>query len=445
MALLFAISFAATAATSKHEAEEQLGFERLKLLRYFMRRIDGSLAKAKILLYPSIEALQALVIYLSTLRTHDTSRAVWVLGGIAIRLAESLGVHQDGLRLGLSPFEAETRCRLWWIVTALDSSAPEDHGFDSTIADLSQSIRTPLNANDADLFPQMAELPAEKEEWTEMTFSLANLDIHRTLRQTVVASRSKEISEQEKAIQNVQDVIWQRSLRLADPTKPLCQVADAVLRISVLKTLFLCNLRSWLSNSSVRSEASSRYRRLPDKIFIAAVDLLEKVYILQSGRASRGFSWFYQQRPQLYAVFLVLHALKDGPDRLDADRAWRAVDNYSTCLTDFEEAHERKGRTSCVWRILGPLREAARESRRQMANGTFHLHSGEHGPQSSGIVELNNDATGASAMSDSSSRLPESYETLRQADPFAMEGMTFDSILAWQDFSGWFDVGQNTL
>lgn len=366
-----------------------------------------------------------------------------MIGGIAIRLAESLGVHQDGMRLGLSPFEAETRCRLWWHVGALDSTAPEDHGFDSTVMDRCQSFRAPLNVDDADLFPQMTALPAGKAEWTETTFSLANTDIHRTLRQTVAANRSESIAEQEKAVRNAQDLLWRRWLRLADLSKPVCRAADAVLRIAVLKTLFLCNLRCWLSTSGVDPAASSRYRRLPDGIFLAAVDLLENAYLLQSGKASGNFSWLFQQRPQLYAFFLALHALKDGPDRPEAERAWRAVDDYSLCLTDFEEAHERKGRTSCVWRILGPLRKKARESRRRMVNGTFDAHRGDGSPESSSASTVANEACGAYTMPDASSE--ESYESLRQGDPFAMDAMTFDSILAWQDFAGWFDVGQNAI
>lgn len=64
MALLYAVCFVATATIPKQETKEQLGFERLTLLRYLMHRLDASLTKAKVLMYPNVEALQALVIYL---------------------------------------------------------------------------------------------------------------------------------------------------------------------------------------------------------------------------------------------------------------------------------------------------------------------------------------------------------------------------------------------
>lgn len=66
-ALLYSVSFAAVASIQPNEAVDLLGFERLTLLRYLMQQMDIALMKARLLIYPNLQALQALVIYLVSL------------------------------------------------------------------------------------------------------------------------------------------------------------------------------------------------------------------------------------------------------------------------------------------------------------------------------------------------------------------------------------------
>lgn len=95
-----------------------------------------------------------------------------MLTGLAIRLAQSIGLHRDGSSLKLSPFETEMRLRLWWHLCVLDSRAPEDQGFQPTVDLTNQELRLPLNVNDDRLYPDMRQLPAESDGWTEMPFFL---------------------------------------------------------------------------------------------------------------------------------------------------------------------------------------------------------------------------------------------------------------------------------
>ncbi|KAF2137194.1 uncharacterized protein K452DRAFT_257913, partial [Aplosporella prunicola CBS 121167] len=329
-ALLYAMSFAATTTISRERTLSQFGIEQLSLLRHFMHQMDQSLMKAKFLIYPDLQTLQSLVIYLTALRTHDIGRPAWVLVGIAIRLAESLGLHRDGSRLGLSPFDTEMRYRLWWQLSALDYSAPEDHGFDSTILDRKQPLRLPLNINDADLSPEMSTLPDSKHDWTEMTFTIANFDVCQSLcqslRQAVAVTTLKDTQTKEKSLQDAEQNIFQKWFRFADLKIPICAAAEAMFRLSVMKSRFNLALQSWLHKRENRSTATSRYHQFPQSIFLMGVDLLEYGYLLQSGKLFQEFAWFFRRHPELYALFLVLHCLKDDPQKLDAERAWKAVD-----------------------------------------------------------------------------------------------------------------------
>jgi Fungal specific transcription factor domain len=62
------------------------------------------------------------------IRALNPERSVWILLGVAIRAAQSLGLHRDPSNFSVSLFEAEIRRRLWWYIVSLDSRTGEDHG-----------------------------------------------------------------------------------------------------------------------------------------------------------------------------------------------------------------------------------------------------------------------------------------------------------------------------
>lgn len=362
----------------------------------------------------------------TALRTHDTGRSIWILVGIAIRLAQTLGVHQYGTHLGLSPFETEIRCRLWWHLTTLDASAREGNGFNSSIIDKDhQAFRLPLNVDDARLHPQMTELPPAQEQWTDMTFPIASLEMSRGLRQAAAAAttQGREAEGTERAIREVEQAVWQRYLRHSDPARPVCRAADALAGISIAKARFVLALQSWLAQSKPYPRtAAPRYHQLPQPVFVSAVEVLESGYVLQSGRFIEGFAWFYQQHPHLYAFFLVLHVLKDSPERPEAERAWVAVDDYFTCLADFMEAGEKKQKKSCLWGVLGRLCEKARGARRRVTEAPLN-----------GVLET------TAAVGD---EIEFTAVDMQPWNPLAIGPLDFDNILALEDFSDWFDCDQ---
>ncbi|KAE8416580.1 hypothetical protein BDV36DRAFT_259909 [Aspergillus pseudocaelatus] len=436
MTLVYAVAFAATVTVPRAKSMERLGFEKTTLLRHLMQQMDSAFMRSQFLLRPNTRALTALVIYLTALRTHDATRTPWILTGLVMRIAESLGVHVNGIRLGLDPFETEMRRRLWWHITALDATAPESHGFNSTTVDRDHPYLLPANIDDVDISPQMKEPPTGKDTWTEISFSIMNLDLCRSLRRAVATTTKNDAGSQVDRIRETEGKVEQEWLRFSDMTNPVCRAADALLRISVLKAHFILTLQTWLS---ITKSTDCRYNHLPQSAFTTAIKLLEDGYLLQSGKLFESFAWYYQQHPQLYALFLVLRTLRASPGRAEADRAWVAVDNYFTCLTDFEEASEMKGRTSCVWTVLGPLRDKARESCDQMNRKARGLLSAE---VSSTVSPT--DLTQTGPFDESIPLLP-TTDANTQLSPFrtsqlTLESSALDNILMWQDFSDWFNI-----
>ncbi|KAF5500022.1 C6 transcription factor asaR [Colletotrichum aenigma] len=167
LALCFAIYFVSVAVPDGAVRRGQE--ERILKLHRFRKGLEQALAHANFLERPTITLLKALGIYLVGLRLYNHGRCVWTLYGLAIRAAQSIGLHRDGQNLGLSPFETEIRRRLWWYFIVRDGKTAEDYGLQSTSSlNLIAEAEPPRNLDDGDIYRDMEELPPAREVWTPM-------------------------------------------------------------------------------------------------------------------------------------------------------------------------------------------------------------------------------------------------------------------------------------
>src|SRR5271170_1556480 len=113
-ALLFAIYFGAVVSLEETQCQSLLGEPKQMLANRYRFATEQALARAGFLNSSSLMVLQAFVFFLICVRHQDDTRLVWALSGLAIHLAQALGIHRDGSNFGLDPFETEMRRRLWW-------------------------------------------------------------------------------------------------------------------------------------------------------------------------------------------------------------------------------------------------------------------------------------------------------------------------------------------
>lgn len=123
-ALLFVVYFGAINSLSPDDCELQFGpqHQQSALLSRFQRGADSALARSRLMETDEMLTLQTFVIYLVVLRSRDPTYS-WNTTGLAVRLAQSLGMHRDGDALHPGPFDAEMRRRLWWGLCILDTPA----------------------------------------------------------------------------------------------------------------------------------------------------------------------------------------------------------------------------------------------------------------------------------------------------------------------------------
>jgi hypothetical protein len=227
-ALLFSIYYGAVASLTPEQCQSLLGESKDSLSKRYRFATEQALARAGFLNSSSLMLLQAFVFFLICVRHQDDTRLVWSLGGLAIHLAQALGIHRDGTNFDLNPFETEMRRRLWWHISILDTRSSEDHGTDPTFSEQFYDTKLPMNINDDDIYPDMKEPPKERVGCTEMTFCLMRFELSVVMRRLNFTApgdddpdaNKRTLEEKEKLIDQCHRVLEEKYLQFCDMNIP---------------------------------------------------------------------------------------------------------------------------------------------------------------------------------------------------------------------------------
>jgi Fungal specific transcription factor domain len=315
-ALMFAIYFATITSMNTNEVRfwgvssveapvnilqvhTNFGIEKEPLLKKYRFAVEQALAKASFLNTNEIVTVQALVLFLVCVRRHDDTRFVWSLTGLALRIAQSLGLHRDGSVFGLSPFDTEMRRRLWWQVCILDTRASEDHGSDPSILDYSFDTKFPLSINDDDLDPNATEAPVPREGVSEMTFCLIRYEICNLTRRLtytppgdapckLAGKQPLSLEEKEELVRNCARHLEKTYLRYCEDAGPLYWVAATVARLIIAKMSLII-----YHPLTQPGKPNSLSQDIKDRLFMASIEIIEYSRILESEASTKHWGWLF--------------------------------------------------------------------------------------------------------------------------------------------------------
>ena len=336
-ALMFAIYAAAVMSLNDDECKRRLGEPRETLLSRYTSATKWALSRAKFMGTMSIVVLQALVLHLFSVRNLYGPRTVWTLTGVAIRIAEGIGLHRDGASLGVPPFEAEIRARIWWQLTMHDYRATELIGlakFRGLNSDDDNTCKPPANINDNELYPGMSSPATNSKKLTDMTFFIFKTELASfasrggaKLRQQGkntdqlddVAARSDQKTKEE-FIKEIEEILEERYLSYCDPSQPLQLLTMLVARFSVNVVRFLTHHpRRWVSQEQT-PKSEQEY------VWTTSIALLEQHDMIQSDRRLQGFAWYSAYYLQWHVLIHVLDTLRAKPLMPDIYKAWRLIE-----------------------------------------------------------------------------------------------------------------------
>lgn len=237
--LLFAIYHFAVFSMTEEESAEKLGQSRATLMARYHFATRQALVNASFLKTTDMSVLQALILFLLPCRYSYDPHTYWILTGVAIRIAQRMGLHRDGEKLGLPPFDVQMRRRLFYQLLPLDGIAGQMSGTGVATMPDSWDILPPLNINDDQIWPGMTETPEEQKGATEMIFCLARSCIGKFFatagRSMLVAGprQFKDYNEAELAVSDAEREVEEKYIRYCDIVNPLHFLTIALARCGI--------------------------------------------------------------------------------------------------------------------------------------------------------------------------------------------------------------------
>ncbi|RAL09859.1 putative C6 transcription factor [Aspergillus homomorphus CBS 101889] len=376
-ALFLSMCLVAVISLSHDQCIVQLEVDRDAAVKRYRFAVEQALAKANFLNTQNLMLLQATVIFLIGIRREDDTKFVWSMTALVLRLAQGLGLHRDGTKFGLKPFDTEMRRRLWWHICLLDIRSSEDHGTDSQIHERIYDTRLPLNVNDDDITPDMPEPPPERIGFTEMTFCLIRCDITVALRRVSYACPNGHFTSGTRVmspdncgnlIKAINARIEERYIKHCDMNVPIQWVCATVARLILTKLWLVIHHPMTRSD---RDAALSNANR--ESLFATSVEVAEFARLLGADKNTFKWSWLFATNMQWHAIAFVLSELCVRPLSPLTNRAWEAVSNlYRDWIRN---SKQRKG---MLWRPLSRLmkRAAAHRAKQEEMRAQMGLNAG---------------------------------------------------------------------
>lgn len=323
-ALLFAIYYAACTSMEEEDVMTNFGQAKAELNLKFRLGFEHAMAKADFLNEPNMVLVQALLIFLCLARRHDSPRFVWMMTGLAIRMAQALGLQRDGSHFShLSPYEIEMRRRVWWSLCTLDSRASEDQGTDVAIGNF--DTKMPANINDADIEPGSAEAPVVREGITDMSFAIVWIETDQIMRQMISLGPkedgSPDLEQQSRLLEELYGKYEKNYFRyVTDPNDIKHWVGLNIARLVMAKmSLFIHHPVLF----SAPSETFSIEVRT--KLLVNAIEVAEYNHALNAEEACRHWRWVYQTYTHWPAIVYLLIEIARRPWAPIIERAWVAL------------------------------------------------------------------------------------------------------------------------
>lgn len=334
-ALMFSIYGAAVMSMKDEECQHRFCETRKTLLSRYISATRIALSRANFMATMSLVVLQALVLHIISVRDIYEPRAIWTLTGIAIRIAQGMGLERDGAALGLPPFETEIRRRIWWTLKNHDFRTAELCGL-TKFRDLDmspESTKGPTNINDDQLYPCMPSLPVgESNKLTDVVFvslkhefaSCAACRIAKFRHQGKGSSQwdlhtETDRVDMEEYFKNIEANLETKYIRHCDPSKPLHLLTMLIARFSINTIHFIIyHPRRWSSLEQTPLPIRQR-------IWEISINLLEQYNMMLSNPQLSRFAWHAAYYQQWHATIHVLDTLRANPRLPEAEKAWDLI------------------------------------------------------------------------------------------------------------------------
>ncbi|KIW07222.1 hypothetical protein, variant [Verruconis gallopava] len=319
VALIFSTFFIAAASLSNAQCETKLRQTRKKLLKQLRAGTRHALVRASFTRSTDLVTLQAFVQFLICMRNGMDSQTLWILSGVAFRIAQRMGMHRADVDSNLPPFEIEMRRRLWHQLMILDFTSSELAGCSPnySAAIIDPEGRSPLNLNEEDLKEDMKEFPPEREGATDMIFCRLRYEfrsffalIHRSRSSfkpslgpifeagfNRITEDSFSMEEKNKFVDELENKLQNNYLRFCDPINRLHNITGIAARAAVAgMRLRVHHPRHYLESGREPPQ------EIRDLCFALSMKILKYDIMCHSQKELQGYIWHVRVYFQWYGL-----------------------------------------------------------------------------------------------------------------------------------------------
>lgn len=256
--------------------------------------------------------------------------------GVAIRIAQRMGIHSESALTKCTAFEAEMRRRLWWSLVFFDTRIGEIANSKTITLDPTWDCKIPLNVNDSDLWPEMKGPPAIQGTSTEAIFAVVRSELGEFIRHTVFhldytnpALKALAKNPQNGRPQEGSEMVKLEEM-IEDQYLKSCDQENAIHFMTIWTT------RAYLAKCRLL-EHHSRYSGSPGRQTDAqrdvatshALRMLEFDTKILTSPLTKGFLWMNHFHFPFPAYLQIVQDLRTRPLSKQARQAWEVMsDNY---------------------------------------------------------------------------------------------------------------------
>ncbi|KAK5659838.1 hypothetical protein OQA88_13301 [Cercophora sp. LCS_1] len=344
-ALVFAIYCIAVNSLSPDDCRAAFGSSKDDLLSSYRFGCQQALTNARFLQTRDRDCLTALFLYLVSIGRKMHPQSICSLCGVAMRIAQHMGIHTEAALARCTPFEAEMRRRLWWALVVFDRRIAEVSGSMSvTYLVPAWDCKIPLNVNDSELRPEMNELPASACTATEAVFAVSRAEFGDFIRHTgfqldFTCPWLKPLARDQQhshtpdgfVMPALETILEDKYLQFCDTKNPLHYMTIWMTRAQIATAHLIEYFSKYQDPETPRPTEEQRS---------AAVSLALRTLVcntrIMTSPLSKRFRWLVQFYFPFPHYFQIVRELKRKPLGEQADRAWAVMaENYEALFESF--------------------------------------------------------------------------------------------------------------
>ena len=265
--------------------------------------------------------------------------------GVAIRIAQRMGVHNESTYAKYTALEAEMRRRLWWSLIIFDSRICELSDYKTAMLTPTWDCKTPLNVNDSDAQPEMKSPPVVHGKPTEALFAVVRSELGEFVRHSafhldftnpslkpIAKNAQHGLILEGGGLIALEKTIEKTYFEFCNPENPLHHMTIWTTRGYLAK----CRLLEHYSRHSRSSMQQTDTQR--DAAISFALSMIECDTKLILSPLIKGYLWYVHIHFPFPAYIHIVQDLRKRPVQEHAEKTWEVMsDNYEARFMNPEQ------------------------------------------------------------------------------------------------------------